>query len=171
MPQPNVFTSEGNIIEMYKHPTIEGKQYLEAPELQKVAQQVMNNKNIEIKPAQVGYMLVYPNISTLTASKTVKASALVTHYSGNNFIVMISGELWDMLDQETRETLVWHQLLHIDARYNEKSREWKYSLRKHDYSDFYEILKSEGARWYQVVQSVMSSLYDLDPRQESKVKI
>lgn len=171
MAQPNVFTSQDNIIEMYKHPAIEGKQYIEAPELQKVAEKVIDKRNIEIHPAQVGYMLVYPNISKLTASKTIKASSLVTHYSGNHFIVQVSGELWDMLDEETRDILMWHQLLHIEARYNEKSREWKYSLRKHDYSDFYEILKSEGAHWYQVVQSVMSSLYDLDPRQENKVKV
>ena len=169
----NMFTDSDTVQLMTSLPVIEGKQYLEDQNLAKIATSILIEKELQTGKAEIGYLLVYPNIAKLTAAKCVKSSPLVKHYSGRDFFIMISGELWDMIidDTETVNALLWHQLMHIEARYNEKAREWKYSIRQHDYSDFYEILKSEGARWCQVVQSVMSSLYDLDLKQESKVKV
>ena len=169
--QPTLGTSEDNIIEMYKQPVIEGKQYIEDPKLEKIAKQVIEAKKINCGPASIGYMLVYPNISKYTGAKCVKCSALVKHFSGLDFVIQISGEMWDMLDDETREILLWHQLLHIDATFKTKTREWKYSIRKHDYADFYEINDTLGSRWYKTIQATISSLYDLDPKQESRVKV
>lgn len=169
--QPNVFTDESNIIEMYKKPTIQGKQYIEDPKMEKIASEVINEKRLEFGQAEIGYMLVYPNISQTTAAKPVKANALVQHFSGFHFIILISGELWDMLDNDTRKTLMWHQLLHCDATFKAKSQEWVYSLRKHDYADFYEIADTVGNEWYKTIQATVSSLYHLDPKKESRVKV
>jgi len=152
-------------------PTIQGKQFLEDGKMERLAKTVLEEKNIDIGPAQVGYLLVYPNISKYTGAKCISTSAEVKHYSGNDYLVEISGELWDMLDEDTRYTLMWHELLHIDARFKAKTQEWQFKTRKHDYSDFYEIADKLGNTWYKTIQATVSSLYDLDPRQESKVKV
>src|SRR5690554_5456107 len=88
-------------------------QLMESPEVEAVAKQVMEKFQLDLQPAQIGYFLVYPNISKQRAAKCIKSSREVKYYSGNDYLIEISGELWDMLDSETREMLVYHQLLHI----------------------------------------------------------
>ena len=98
MSNANIFTDEDTVIDMSKTPQIRGKQFLEDPQMAKLADEVKDEHSIELGPAQVGYLLVYPNLSKTRAGKTIKASREVKHYSGNDYLVEISGELWDMLD-------------------------------------------------------------------------
>lgn len=158
-------------MKLRESPDIEGKQLMESPELQAIAQRVIEEKKINLGPAQVAFMLVYPNISKQTAAKCMKASRETKYFSGYDFIIQVSGEMFDMLDTHTRYMLMWHELLHIDVQFKAKTQEWKFAIRPHDYSDFYEIVDKEGVEWYKTIQATVSSLYDLDPRQESRVKV
>lgn len=145
------------------------KQLMESPEVEEVARQVIENENLDFGPAEVGYFLVYPNLSKKTAGKCMKASREVKYYSGNDYLIEISGEMWDMLDSKTREMLLFHEMLHIDPVYKAKRQEWVFKLRKHDFGDFYEINDKHGNEWYKTIQATVSSLYDLDPKDETKV--
>ncbi|PKD44414.1 putative metallopeptidase [Rhodohalobacter barkolensis] len=147
------------------------KQLMEAPEIEEIAKEVIETHKIELGPAQVGYLLVYPNISKQRAAKCMKATREVKHYSGNDYLIEVSGDLWDMLDKDTKKMLMYHQLLHIDPVFKAKNQEWKMKVRRPDFSDFYEINDKYGNEWYKTIQATVSSLYDLDPKQESKVKV
>lgn len=164
MPQNDYLDPSGDI-------KLSGKQLMEAPEMEKLASEVLETHKIEIGPAQIGFLLVYPNISKQRAAKCVKASREVKHYSGNDYLIEVSGELWDMLDNDTKKMLLFHQLLHIDPVFKAKNQEWKMKIRKPDFADYYEINDKYGNEWYKTVQATVSSLYDLDPRQESKVSV
>lgn len=148
-----------------------GKQLMEAPEMEELASEVLEAHKIEIGPAQIGFLLVYPNISKQRAAKCVKATREVKHYSGNDYLIEVSGELWDMLDNDTKKMLLYHELLHIDPVFKAKNQEWKMKIRKPDFADYYEINDKYGNEWYKTIQATVSSLYDLDPRQESKVTV
>lgn len=169
--QPNVFQTEEKVRDLYKVPEIAGKQYFEDPQLAKLAQGVIEDRNIDLAKAEVGYMLVYPNISKTTGASCKTTSAIEKHFSGFDYIIQVSGEMWDMLDATTKDILIWHELLHIDPQYSEKKGEWSMKLRKPDFKDFYEINDKLGNTWYKTIQATVSSLYDLDPRKESKVKV
>lgn len=147
------------------------KELIESPDLQEIAEEVIKDHNIELGPAQVGYLLVYPNISKQRAAKCMKATREVKHYSGNDYLIEVSGELWDMLDKDTRKMLIYHELLHIDPVFKAKNQEWKMKVRRPDFSDYYEINDTFGNEWYKTIQATVSSLYDLDPKQESKVTV
>ena len=147
------------------------KQLMESPEVEAIARKVVEQHKMEFGPAEIGYFLVYPNISRQKAAKCMKASREVKHYSGNDYLIEISGELWDMLDNQTKEMLLYHELLHIDPDFKSKTQEWKMNLRKPDFSDFYTINDTYGNEWYKTIQATVSSLYDLDPKQESKVSL
>lgn len=153
-------------------PTIHStKQLMESPEVESIAKDVIEKYNLEFGPAEIGYFLVYPNLSKQRAAKCMKATREVKHYSGNDYLIEISGELWDMLDSKTKEMMLYHQLLHVDPTFKSKKQEWKMTLRKPDFADFYTINDKFGNEWYKTIQATVSSLYDLDPRQESKVKL
>ena len=146
------------------------KQLMESPELEQLAKEVIEEHKMEFGPAEIGYLLVYPNISKQRAAKVIKSSLEVKHYSGNDYLIEVSGELWDMLDNETKKMLMYHELLQLDPTFKSKTGEWKMNLRKPDFADFYTINDKYGNEWYKTIQATASSLYDLDPRQESKVK-
>lgn len=146
------------------------KQLMESPEVEAIAKKVIEKHNMEFGPADIGYLLVYPNISKQRVAKAIKANREVKHYSGNDYLIEISGETWDMLDNDTKEMLLYHELMHIDPVFKTKSQEWVMKIRKPDFADYYSINDKFGNEWYKTIQATASSLYDLDPRQESKVK-
>lgn len=147
------------------------KQLMESPEVEAIAKTVIEKHKMEFGPAEIGYFLVYPNLSKQRAAKCMKASREVKHYSGNDYLIEISGELWDMLDNDTKEMMLYHELLHVEPTFKSKTQEWKMLIRKPDFADFYTINDKFGNEWYKTIQATASSLYDLDPRQESKVKL
>ncbi len=147
------------------------KQLMESPELETISKKIIKEYNLDFGPAEIGFFLVYPNISKQRAAKCMKATREVKYYSGNDYLIEVSGELWDMLDAKTKEMMIYHQLLHLDPSFKSKTQEWKMNLRKPDFSDFYAINDKFGNEWYKTIQATASSLYDLDPRQESKVTL
>ncbi|MGM0589188.1 MAG: putative metallopeptidase [Bacteroidota bacterium] len=147
------------------------KQLMESPEVEEMAAKVIEQEKMEFGPAEIGYFLIYPNVTKSTAAKCVKASREVKYYSGNDYLIEISGELWDMLDDDTRYMLLYHELLHVDPVYKAKKQQWTFKKRQHDFGDFYEINDKHGNEWYKTVQATVSSLYDLDPKQENRVKV
>lgn len=148
-----------------------GKQFMDSPEMEDIAEKVIKEKDIELGPASVWYLLVYPNISKKRAAKAKKASPELTHATGYHYLIEISGDLWDMLDEDTKYMVVWNQLLHLDPQFKAKQQEWKMQIRKPDYTDYYEIADNKGSTWHKTVQATMSSLHDLDPRQENQVSL
>ncbi len=146
-------------------------QLTESAEVEELATQVIKTHNLEFGPAQIGYFLVYPNLSKMKGATCIKANREVKYYSGNDYLIEISGDLWDMLDADSKKMLLYHQLLHIEPVFKAKNQEWKMTIRKPDFADYYEINDKFGNTWYKTIQATMSSLYDLDPKQESKVSL
>lgn len=147
------------------------KQLMESPEVEEVERKVIKQEDIQLGPASVGYLLVYPNISKKTAAKTKKAGREITFYSGHHYLVEVSGELWDMLDDEMRYMLVYNQLLHINPVYKAKRQEWVFKIRKPEVTEYYEIADKRGVEHIKAIQSTQSSLYDLDPADERQVSL
>lgn len=164
MPDNEFLSPEGDI-------TLTEKQLMESPEMEAIAKAALEKFKIELGPAQVGYFLVYPNLSKQKAAKCIKATREVKYYSGNDYLIEVSGDVWDMLDSDTKEMLIYHELLHIEPVFKSKNNEWKMNLRKPDFSDYYLINDKFGNTWYKTIQATVSSLHDLSPGQENKVSV
>ncbi|WP_020403768.1 putative metallopeptidase [Gracilimonas tropica] len=147
------------------------KQLMESPEVQALAKQVIEEHKMEFGPAEIGYFLIYPNLSKKRVAKCMKANREVKHYSGNDYLIEVSGEIWDMLGNFEKKMVLLHELLRIDPQFRSKTQEWKMKLRSPDFSDFYATNDKYGNEWYKTIQATAASLYDLDPRQESEVKL
>lgn len=143
--------------------------YLESPEIQSIANTIIAERGYEYAPAEIGYYLQYPNINKKTLTKVVKSSDLLTHFSGVNYFVIVSGEVFDSLDESTKTAVIWNALLKIDPTYKSKTGDWKFNLRRPNFNTFHTINDAIGSEWYKTVQAVTSSFYDLDPKEEEKV--
>jgi len=144
------------------------KTYEISAELKELGEKVIDKQKIDVYPAKVEYLLVYPFITKSCAGRCVRSGKELRFFSGFDYLIEMSGELWDLLDADTRAILMEHELKHILCVMNEKKGEWDFKLRDHDVQDFASIIKKHGIDWISKVKLSVASLYELD---ESDVKI
>lgn len=161
------------MFEFKEQPSKEPKkrEYEESEELKALASKVISTEKIDIMPAQVAYLLVSPNISKTIPSKTLKTSPEFKFFSGFDYLIEISLDLWTALDEAEKYILVHHQLLHILPVMNEKKGEYDFKLRKPDFVAFKSILDKYGTDWKQKIKLSLSSMHGLTPAQEDAIKI
>lgn len=147
------------------------KEFVISEELNELGNRVIKERTLDIGNANVEYILIYPNINKTTAGRCMRTSMELKYFSEADYIVEMSGELWDALDESIRYVLMEHELKHIMPIMNEKSGDWNYKIRPHDIEDFSSIIKEHGADWINKVKLSISSLYDLTPTEEDSIKI
>ena len=154
-----------------KNTKTSGKEFEVSAELEKLAETIISEQTLDVTPAKISYLLVYPNIAKMVAGRCIKTSKELKFFSGNDYLIEMSGELWDSLDDSVRYVLMTHELKHIMPVMNDKTGEWKFEIRRHDVEDFSSIIKAHGVDWISKVKLSISSLYDLNPSQEDKIQI
>ena len=137
-------------------------------DLKKLGEQVINDQKIDVYPAKLEFLLVYPNVTKSVAGRCIRTGKELKFFSGFDYLIEMSGELWDTLDDKTKAILMEHELKHVCPVMNEKSGEWEFKLRDHDVQDFSSIIKKYGVDWISTVKLSVASLYEID---EQEVKI
>ena len=149
--------------EQQKAASIKNKRYELSSDMEVVAREVLSTKNLSIRPSRVRYVKVYPNINKTTAATCGIASNLVNFFGEADFVVSASGDLWDALTPPLRSILMYHELLHIMCIQNEKTGDWKFSLRDHDIQEFREIINSYGIDWLDEVKTTFIESGGFEP--------
>jgi predicted metallopeptidase len=142
---------------------IKNKEYVKSQDLEVLADKVIHNMNMGIADVSIKYLLVYPHINKNTAGRCSRSNNLLKVYGNCDYVIQMSGDLWDQLEDETKEILMWHELLHVFPVMNEKSGEMDYRLRDHDVKDFYTIIQKHGIDWFGNLKTLFSSVYDIEP--------
>lgn len=140
-------------------------------EMKFMAQEIIRTEKIDVHPAKIEYVTVDPNISKTTAGKCVKTGKELKFFSGFDYIIEMSGELWNVLDKDTKRVLLEHELRHILVVQNDKTGDWSFKIRKHDIQDFGKIVATHGVDWIKRVKLCISSLYQLTPSEEDNIQI
>jgi NTP pyrophosphatase (non-canonical NTP hydrolase) len=144
------------------------KKFEISAEVKELAEKVINEQKVDIYPSKLEYLLVYPCISKTVAGKCVKSGKELKFFSTFDYLIEISGELWDALDEKTREILIEHELKHVLPVANDKTGDWEFKIRDHNVQDFASIIKKHGIDWISKVKASQASLYEID---EEDVKI
>ena len=145
--------------------TIGKKRYIIDESLEKMAKVVeLTNSEIDLADANIKYMKVYPNISKTVAGRCMRASKELKFFSGCDYVIQMSGELWDTLSEDTRKVLMLHELMHV---YVEMDAEGDpvYKLRQHDVEDFASILEEHGVHW---ILDIRDKAVAADPKLDPK---
>lgn len=148
-----------------------GKEYVYSKDVEDLANKIIEEKKIEISPARIKYILVYPHINKKTAGRCIKCNNELRFVGECEYIIEISGDLWDKLKEQTKEILLWHELKHPLVVMNDKTGEWDFKLLDHDVKDFYNIIKEHGIDWLNELKTLASSVYDLEPKDLDGFKI
>lgn len=148
------------------------KEIVEAPEVKDIAEDVIQDKGLALDDIDISYIKVYPNLS-----KTKVANCRVAnhreHYftDGADYIISVSGDIWDNLGDDRREILVWHELEHVHPEYNEDKGEYNFKVRSHDVEDFIPIIEEHGVDWFGELKDIVSSFHDMDPKKKQKIRL
>lgn len=143
---------------------IKKKEYVKSQDLEVLADKVMHDKNMGIENIRIKYLLVYPCISKKLAGRCTRANNLLKVFGETDYVIEMSGDLWDKLDDQTKEILMWHELLHVHPVQNEKTGEVTYAIRDHDVKDFHAIIQAHGIDWFSNLKTLFSSVYDIEPK-------
>lgn len=148
------------------------KEIVEAPEVKKIGNKVIQDKGLALDDVSIAYIKVYPNLS-----KTKVANCRVANHrehfftDGADYIISVSGDIWDHLEQDRREILIWHELEHVHPEYNEDKGEYNYKVRNHDIEDFQSIIEEHGVDWFDDMKTIVSSFHDMSPERKQKIRI
>lgn len=153
---------------------IKKKTYIVSDDVREIGERVMKRHDpngLADTPAEIEYVKVYPAISKTTVARCMKVSPEHRLLSGFHYVVEVSGDVWDKLEEGTQEVLMEHELLHANPVMNDKNGEWEYKLRKHDYEDFSVIIQKYGIDWFSNLKTQVSSIFDLKPAQEDSISV
>ncbi len=146
-----------------KKAQIKNKTYEISSEIEECAVEVLREKRLSIYPARVRYLKTSPHIAKNVAARCNKASNFVTFFGECDFLIEVSGDLWDALPDDLQKILVYHELLHIMCTQNEKTGEWKFGLRDHDINEFREIIFDYGINWLDRVKETFIQSGGFEP--------
>jgi len=146
------------------------KEFIVSEELKELAEEIIKTEKIDIGNANIGYLLVSPNISKTIAGKCKRSGAEFKFFTNLNYLIEISEDIWNALDNEQRRILLYHELMHILVLIN-KSGDEVYKIRNHDVEDFAKIINKYGTDWISVIKNSISSLHDLSPEAYDSIKI
>jgi hypothetical protein len=146
-----------------KEQKIGKKTYVVDQELDALAKEVIEQHGLVVGDADIVYMKVYPNVSNTVAGRCIRSSRELKFFSDCDYIIQMSGDLWDALDEHTRRVLMLHELMHIFIDEDNEGNP-VYKLRKHDVEDFAAILDVYGVNWlYDLRQSANEIDKKVDP--------
>lgn len=147
------------------------REFVLSEDMKMMASEIIKDERLDVYPAKIEYVLVYPNISKTVAGKCIKTGKELKFFSNLDFVIEISGELWDALDEETRRVLLEHELRHILILQNDNTGDWKFKIKKHDIQDFSRIVSKHGVDWIKRVKLSLSAIYGLTPAEEDNIQI
>jgi len=142
--------------------TIKNKTFVIADEVAELAKKVIQIEGLDLMGARVKYLMVSPVISKTVAGRCMRTSSELNFYSDADYIIEISGDVWDILDDEVKYILVHHELLHINAVSNDKKGTIDYKLVDHDIQDFELIIRKYGIDWFKKLKASMAEASGTD---------
>ena len=153
---------------------VSGKEYVVSDELKQLAEQLIKEddllKDLNLDVPKIAYVLVYPNITKHIAGKCIKAGRELKFFSEFDYVIEMSGETWDVLDDNIKSILTIHELMHVQVFYDKKGNV-RFKLRDHDVKDFSYIIKKHGIDWFSDLKTVIASTYDMTPEEENRISL
>ncbi len=148
------------------------REFIDDPSLPVLAQKVISDRKMDwLINVPIKYLLVTPEISKTTHGKIIKSGAELKYFSGVVFVIEFSHKIWSVLDDKTREILMYHELLHIIISQQNPKAPVAYKLAPHSVQDFSEIIDTYGVKWINEFKQIVVSTYDLQGEQKDQITI
>jgi predicted metallopeptidase len=147
------------------------KLFVEEPSLEELAKKVIKENKLDyVDKFKVKYILVDKYISKTCVAKCVRASKELKFFAGIDYIIEVSKDVWDKIDEETKSIVMYHELLHILGVIN-KDGDLVAKIADHNVKDFSGIIKKYGVEWFSEFKTAVSSIRDMDMSKSDGIKV
>lgn len=147
------------------------KNFIENEELLEIANKVIEEKGMDyLNNVRIKYVLATPNISKTNVAKCIKASDELRYFGGFDFLIEISNDIYEQIDEDMKEIIIYQSLLHICV-INKEDGTVQLKLINHTVQNYSQIIKTYGDEWYGNLKTLLSSIHDLKPSDMDSIKI
>jgi hypothetical protein len=146
------------------------KTFEEDPELVTLANAIITKHKLDLNSVTIRYVLVGPYISKTVHGRCLKANNELKFFGACDYLIEFSKDIWELLDDKTKEALMFHELLHPLIKTSTKGQMVP-SIVDHDIKDFRRIIKEYGPDWFQNFRDIVKSTYELEPNDMDKIKV
>lgn len=112
---------------------------------------------------------VYPYISKDIWAHIMKSTPQLKMYSDVDYIIEVSGGIWELIDQNQKDILLEHELMHLYITENDEGVP-KLQLQTHDLEDFKKIISKYGIEWTEQRDLITAQLTELEEERKAKDK-
>lgn len=112
---------------------------------------------------------VYPYITKDVWAHIMKSSPQLKMYSDVDYIIEVSGNIWELIDQTQKDILLEHELMHLYITENDEGVP-KYRLQGHDLEDFKKIISKYGIEWTEQRDLINAQLEEMEEERKAKEK-
>lgn len=145
------------------------KEFEISQELEDLSKEVIEKEHLDFGEAKLGFLLVDPYISKTTVGRCMRTNKELKFFSKYDYIIEMSKEAWEAIDDKVRYILMYHELLHIHMENDEKTQEVKFLLKDHDVKDFYIIIKKYGIDWFTNLKTLVAGIYEFDKEEDLNI--
>lgn len=112
---------------------------------------------------------VYPYISKNTWAHIIRTGPQLKMYSDIDYIIEVSGQIWEIADDKQKDILIEHELEHLLLSENDEGV-IKMQMTGHDLEDFIKIIKKYGIDWTEQRSAIQARLEELEEERKLKEK-
>lgn len=143
---------------------IKDKAYYKDPlDVIELAKQVERDKMLDLEGVNVGFVLVDPMISGKSVvAKTINANNEVKLYSDYDFIIELSMDVWNLIDDDIRYKILEHNLRSIFVDENNESGKIVMKKLQPDIQEFFPMLRDYGVEWISELKTITESVRELE---------
>jgi len=132
-------------------------EYQDAPEVQEIATNLISSlEMVDARDARIKYLFKVSEKPQKFAGRCHKADKKWHHLTGIDFVIEVWDEWWRRATPESREALVYHELLHI-GKGETRTGKVKWFIVDHPVESFFEEVKRYGP-WSPQLQEIASLL-------------
>jgi len=136
----------------------ETEKYVDAPEVEALAKKLIKKFQLSDAEEAVIKFLFYKAEKSSFFGKCSRATGKWSYLTGYDYVIEVWKPFWDRSSDQTREALVYHELLHIQKQVTSTGKV-KWVVRKHDVEEFLDVVREYGP-WSTNLQSLEEIFYE-----------
>jgi predicted metallopeptidase len=146
------------------------KTFEEDESLVELANKVITEHKLDYMNSVIArYIFVVPNISKTVHGKCIRANNELKFFGKFDYLIEFSKEIWNSIDDKTKEILMYHELLHVLVKTSKG--QMVPSIAGHDLQDFYAVISKYGPDWFKDFKDIVAATYELQGLEKDKITV
>jgi hypothetical protein len=149
----------------------EQKTFFEDASLIDLANKVIKQERLTLLDGvAIKYVFVAPEISRTVHARCMRGNRELRHFGEFDFLIEFSHGIWQKISEQTREILMYHEMLHALVTQDKKGKTI-YKIARHDIMDFSAVISKYGIGWFTEYKNSIGEIYEMTAQEKDQIQI